>query len=287
MKKYFITYGNAAFAKSRDRLCRQASSLGFFDVVRGFRGKDLPSIPEWKDAQKLDEFARIVGDRTHAFWTWKPAIIYYMLSEVLQANDLLFYSDGGCTIPTWNKGSKPKEISLGYRGLPQYKNGKEFAPHSRQHSLLKFEEYTEMINASPNSCLSFPITSIVNDNPCFEKYWTKPDVFDHFNVKNDKAITDTLQRSVGMLQAIRKSPFTMSLYKEWWLTAKHHPSLHTHETSYPSFFKKGLRHRHDASTWSVLSKMHGAIECDESEFQLCPTLATRYNTKAPIHDTPY
>jgi hypothetical protein len=285
MKKYFITYGNAAFAKSRDRLCRQASSLGFFDVVRGFGGKDLSSIPEWKDAQKLDEFAKIVGERTHAFWIWKPAIIYYMLSEVLKANDVLFYSDGGSTIPTWNQGSKPKEISLGYRGLPQYKNGKEFAPHSRQHSLLKFAEYTEMINTSSNSCLSFPIASVVNHKPCLEKYWTKPDVFDHFNVKNDKSITDTLQRAGGMLHVVRKCPFSLELYKEWWMTAKHYPALFTNETSFPDFKIRGNCHRHDQSIWSVLSKMHGTLVSDD--WQLCPILQTRYNSKSAIHNTPY
>jgi len=286
MKKYFITYGNARFAQSRDRLCRQASSLGFFDVVRGFRGKDLSSIPEWEDAQKLDEFARLVGERTHVFWKWKPAIIYYMLSEVLSANDVLFYSDGGSTIPTWNQGSKPKEISGGYRGLAQYKNGKDHAPHSRQHSLLKFGEYYDAVLSAASGALAFEIKDCqINEKDVLEKYWTKPDVFDHFNVKNDKSITDTLQRAGGMLHVVRKCPFSLELYKEWWMTAKHYPALFTNETSFPDFKKRGNCHRHDQSIWSVLSKMHGTLISDD--WQLCPILQTRYNITDPIHDTPY
>ena len=287
MKKYFITYGDERFARSRDRLCRQASKFGFFDVVRGFTGKSLSSLSEWRKAQKLDEFKRVIGRSTHAWWAWKPAIIYYMLSEIMSDNDVLFYSDGGSTLPTWNQGSKPKEVAGGYRGMPQYKHGKEFAPHSLEHSLLKFSQYTEMINSAPNSCIAFPLHSIVNDKPILEKYWTKPDVFDHFKVKNNKSIRDTLQRAGGMLHAARKSPFTLRLYKEWWLTAKHHPSLFSDETSYPDFFKKGLFHRHDQSVWSILSKIHGSIEADPEEEFMCPILTTRYNTADKIHNTPY
>lgn len=91
MKIHFITYGDDKFAKSKERIQKEAINFGEFDSVESFGPEDLH-----KDFQK--EYADILSaQRGGGYWIWKPQIIKQKL-EKMDKDDLLFYMDSGSTI---------------------------------------------------------------------------------------------------------------------------------------------------------------------------------------------
>lgn len=95
--RYFITYGDEKYSKSRERIGQEARQLGIFDKVLTFSFEDLS--PEF---QKNPLFK---NKKTAGYWCWKPWIMLKTLSEANEG-DIICYCDCGCTIQAskeWDK----------------------------------------------------------------------------------------------------------------------------------------------------------------------------------------
>ena len=72
-KKYFLTYGNAAFKKSRERLNNEALKLNIFDKTIIESDKSIKSDDEFKQALKDKNFKKVFNKKKGGgFWIWKP-----------------------------------------------------------------------------------------------------------------------------------------------------------------------------------------------------------------------
>ena len=122
----FISYGNEAFAKARERIGRQASEMGIFNgVIKLYKPDDI------SDHFKQEVEFAFSQNRGGGYWTWKPYIIHDMLSKIGN-NDILVYVDSGCIlnkkgvgrlreyIDTISVGSGKSIFSMVLDGHPEY-----------------------------------------------------------------------------------------------------------------------------------------------------------------------
>jgi hypothetical protein len=86
----FITYGDSAFARSRKRILREASSFGVFNRTIGYTPADLD--PDFAK-RNADLLARPRGG---GYWAWKSYILYRTLLAA-RDGDIVFYNDAGST----------------------------------------------------------------------------------------------------------------------------------------------------------------------------------------------
>jgi hypothetical protein len=98
--------------------------------------------------------------RGYGYWIWKPYIIKKTLSSI-DDEDILLYIDAGSYLN---------------------KNGKE-----------RFFEYINIVKKNESGLLTFEL----NGDAFKEKYWTKGDLFDYFNVRNNIEITNSLMRDAS------------------------------------------------------------------------------------------
>lgn len=88
---HFITYSNATFEQSKQRLCREATESNWFSTVTSYSPDDLDQ--NFKEKNKIIlEQPRIGG-----YGIWRPHIIKNKLKEI-DNNDILIYLDAGCSI---------------------------------------------------------------------------------------------------------------------------------------------------------------------------------------------
>lgn len=87
--KYFIKYGDEAYAKSKQRLVDQAKKSRYFDKIIAYGKKDLKG--QILDSPLLN-FSRGGG-----YWLWKPYVIMETLKD-MKEGDILVYADSGCSV---------------------------------------------------------------------------------------------------------------------------------------------------------------------------------------------
>lgn len=227
-KKYFISFGNERFIKSRERITKEAEQLEIFNeckyfdesVINSSYFKNITSKCKRKDA-----------GRGYWWWLWKPYIIYNKLKDI-DDGDILFYCDSGMTI---FKGTSVK---------------------------TKFENIFNLVS-NKEQCPSGIVTFITTGNPDnrLEYMYTKGDTLKHFNVENDKNITHTQQIQAGIICCV-KSELSLKIIEKWYNTGYEFPELFSGDprfyTSIYNFpnINGFIDHRHDQSVWSILCKLN-------------------------------
>jgi hypothetical protein len=91
---HFITYGDDAFALSRERLAKEARSMKVFASVHAFSRGELErdgDFLRWVETKKDVWNSRRGG----GYWIWKPYIVNRTLHKVREG-DVLVYADAGC-----------------------------------------------------------------------------------------------------------------------------------------------------------------------------------------------
>lgn len=86
-KKIFISYGNAVYYDSLNRIKQEAEQTGLFDVIITYTDDDLP--------EEVKKHPLLQYQRGGGYWLWKPYIILKALTEVAGENDIVIYSDAG------------------------------------------------------------------------------------------------------------------------------------------------------------------------------------------------
>lgn len=217
----FLTYGDSKFKLSRNRICKEAKNINFFDNII-CETEEIIKDAEIINSLKNFNFKKVFNSkRGGGYWTWKPYIIYKNL-QLLNENDILIYSDAGSTIP------------------------------NNKYTIDKLNEYINIVNKSEKGILAFR-------NPHIESKWTKGDVFKHFDCLDDKNIYNTRQFTANRI-IIRKNENSMNTIKLWWDTAKKYSNLFDDSKSTVPNFKNFRENRHDQSVWSLICKINKVEE---------------------------
>ena len=215
-KIYFITYGNKKFEKSRNRIVKEAYKTKLFTKCKYF-SENIVDDDEIQISLKNKNFSKVFNSkRGGGYWIWKPYIIYKMLKKINE-NDIIVYSDAGCTIPN-NKYVKDK-----------------------------LKEYLDIINKSKKGLIAFK-------NPHKESEWTKGDIFKHFKCLDNKDMYDSNQFTANRI-ILKKNNNSVRIIKSWWDVAKTHPLLFNDSISKVPNFNDFIENRHDQSIFSIICKM--------------------------------
>ena len=238
----FLTYGDHKFARSKQRICNEAKRLGLFDkIIIKSKNDLLVESSEFK--KKLKSNPRLqkifAAPRGGGYWIWKPFVILEQLRK-MDENDVLIYTDAGCTVPVGNDGKK-------------------------QQTKEKLQEYISVVNQSEKGVLAFK-------NPHIDHVWTTGDIFRYFKTFDDPKVYNTRQFSGGRLHVIRKCNHSMKLYERWWEITHTKPNFYTDNPSSTQNFPRFVENRHDQSVFSILCKVHGVEE--EYSWDKIPIKAT-------------
>lgn len=128
-KKIFISYGDARYRKSLQRLGKNAKELNLFDEIILYTEEDLP--------QELRDHELMQYKRGGGYWLWKPWVVLHTL-EKMGDEDILIYSDSG------NELYADKEWTKWFRLIDKY-NGiffcyAAFMERRCRKNLLEFYE---------------------------------------------------------------------------------------------------------------------------------------------------
>lgn len=213
----FITYGDDNFKNAKERIINEVKNTGIFNGnIKAYGPEDLS-----------DDFVKKLGNiinesRGGGYWLWKPYIIYDMLNKI-NMNDILVYTDSGCSINT--SGNK------------------------------RLNEYIDMISPkSGYSVLAMQLKSGKHDNNSLKsKVWTSSPIFDYFNIKLNSTIANNDSILATMI-ILRKSPESLSVIRRWLDVAEQKPDLFTDKYNSDSKLKNPdfKENRHDQSILSII-----------------------------------
>jgi hypothetical protein len=156
--------------------------------------------------------------RGFGYWIWKVSIIQDVLNK-LNEGDILLYADSGCSIN---------------------KNG-----------LNKFNEYIKLVNETKLGILAVEL-----EEGMIERKYTKGDLFDYFNIRDNDSISNSSQIQAGII-LVRKNKKVDMFFKDWQKVFEADFSLINDEPSMTENFPDFITHRHDQSIFSILFKLSG------------------------------
>lgn len=166
--------------------------------------------------------------RGYGYWTWKPAIINDMI-ESSEDGDILIYSD------------------LGNYVNP---NGK-----------LMYEHLIRSLERLPLPIIANQLTS----NYFCDRRFTKGDVLDYFNVRSSPHIINTGQYQAGIV-FFKKTPETSQFFRSWLDVLHDGLSYFDDSPSIAPSHTDFVDHRHDQSSFSILSKLNHVYSIPEYLF---------------------
>lgn len=236
----FVSFADSRMAAAIERIRKQAEEMEIFDEVHVWDEHNLDNSFRKNWAHVLKH-----GSRGFGYWCWKPYIIYKLL-ETLSDNSILVYCDIGCHL-------NPKGID-------------------------RFRYYLSELRNDPIGVKAF--NSYYSHIDVLEKRWTKGDIFDYFQCRDNKDITDSKQIATGHI-FIRKTPASVGLIKEWMEVWYQNFSLVDDSPSISPNFSEFIENRHDQSVFSVIYKLKGC-----KPFALTETDGEQYlrNENYPIWD---
>lgn len=220
-KKIFCTFADSRLSRTLKRIKNQAHAIGIYDELHVLTETDLDFdfINRFKDHL-------IKGSKGYGYWVWKPQIILQTL-EKMNDGDLLQYTDAGCWI-----NQKGKNRLLEYFEL------------ANEYGALAFQVKNTFDEPHLNN-FSLP-----------SRNWTKGDIFDYFNVRNNPEITDTEQIGAGII-FLKKSNDIVQLIKDWLRVYEDNFSLVDDTPSFSKNLDGFIENRHDQSIFGILCKLRG------------------------------
>ena len=238
-KLHFITYGNKLYQNSKKRLQEQATNSRWFDTITICGPEDLSE--EFKH-----EFKDILDQPTGAgYWIWKFYIIKQRLTN-LANNDILIYTDAGCSINT--------------------------------HGKPRFYEYIDMLNNSKESIISFQMHHLP------ERNYTTKEIFQYFKVDLNSDYC-TSGQFVGGILIMKNTEKMMKIIDECINVLRTDHLLVTDHYNKMEQYSGFIDNRHDQSILSLVRKKHGSIILNDETYCIpwgCeeslkyPFWATRY-----------
>lgn len=225
---HFITYGDSGFEETKQRLCSQAKSLGWFDTITAYSPDDL-------DDDFKERFKNILElPRGGGYWIWKPYIIHKHL-EKIKEGDILIYLDAGCYINP---------------------NG-----HKR------FKEYIEMLNAEGGSgadgCISFQMSHHTEDKwttkEIFEHFNIHTDGGDIRESGQFIATVRMFKKNANSMNIV--SAWRNALYQNPLLFTDYY-----NKNNHSNQCERFIENRHDQSVLSVICKLYKTIVLEDETY---------------------
>lgn len=178
-----------------------------------------------------DKFGNILNKYTkgYGYWLWKPYFILQSLNH-LQENDILLYVDAGC--------------------------------HLNSKGIHRFMQYIEIVKHASCGIL----LTTFEGKGCLTRKWTKGDLLDFFNVKNNCLITNSPQRQASVI-FIRKCEESMKLLNDWYNIYESDLSLVDDTPSKNGDLEGFIEHRYDQSVLSILSQINQCATISVRETQ--------------------
>lgn len=138
--------------------------------------------------------------------------------------------------------------------------------HLNKEAINKFYKYLDIV--IENGALCFELGHV-------EKSWTKSDLFNYFNVLDNKNITDTFQRAATSFLLL-KNDINLNIVNKWLQVYYDDFSLADDTPWKISNSEKFIENRHDQSIFSILSKIYNFYAISYKEFET-------KNKNFPIH----
>jgi hypothetical protein len=223
MSRHFISFGNSAFTRSRDRILQEVNTLGVFDHVCVYNEQDL----EKKDAgfwRTFEPFAKSYK-KGFGYYIWKPFLVYKHMVESMNDNDILVYADAGCKL------------------YPQFKK--------------RLLDYFSMAYNSDKGIVCFKL-----DSNLTMSRWTRRDIFKLFDKHDDPAFANQSQICATTF-ILRKCEHTLTLIREWLEYALNYPTFFTDLPSTIPNFPDFIENRYDQSFFSLLCYLKGACVLED------------------------
>ena len=218
---WFISFGDSRFRYQLHRIRRQALKFGFIsEHIRIFTENELDSTFRCKMRDQL-----VLGSRGFGYWCWKPQIVLQTLSE-MNDGDILLYTDVGCY--------------LNHKGRQRFMDYVDLAD---SQGICGFQSRRENKDYAGT-----PLHLLI------EKFWSKGDSFDYFNVRNDTFITETAQHGAGIF-LVKKTSSSVDFFSRFKQVFLDRFDLVMDTPSVSPNFPGFVRNSHDQSIFSILYKM--------------------------------
>lgn len=215
-KKYFISFADSRMSAATQRIAKQAEAMNIFDEIHVLDESSLE--PEFCEKWK---HVMKFGVRGFGYWCWKPYVILRLMEKIPDGSFLL-YCDSGC--------------------------------HLNPKGIARLHDYINETNASADGvkafCTFFRLIDIT------EQRWTKGDIFDYYNCRNNKEITDTPQIATTQI-LLRKCDSSMQFLREWNQVWYDNFPLIDDSPSKSKNLPGFIENRHDQSIFSVMYKLRG------------------------------
>lgn len=235
---HLVTFGDSRMKNSLQRLFHQALEFNLFDTIHLLDENDLP--PDFREEFK-DKL--VFNLRGFGYWSWKPQVIAQTLQK-LNDGDSLLYIDAGC--------------------------------HLNKAGFKRLQEYFHILSESKIDILAFqakPPTPDIStlrhdgrrlfDQPNYE--WIKGDLFDYFDVRDDKRYTHAQAIGAGVV-FVKKSEQSLGFVREWQEIIKNDFSLLDDTLSKSSNLEGFKEHRHDQAIFSLLCLKYGVPTLSAYEY---------------------
>lgn len=225
-RKWFITFGSQT-NNYHNAVKRICQEANGFDVFDEIIGYTEQDIMSDDSFWgKHQHFIQSNAGRGYGYWLWKPYLTKKTLDR-MNDNDFLVYADAGCFM---NKDGKARLL-----------------------------EYFDMLNTNETiGNISFQMVHL-------EELFTKMDILDYYDAKNDKRIMKSGQ-IVGGVFVLRKCQHTMELIDKWYDGCCQYHLIDDSLGKLPNVPSYHVA-RNDQSIFSVLRKKYGTIALsDETWF---------------------
>lgn len=215
-KKYFISFADSRMSAATQRIAKQAEAMNIFDEIHVLDESSLE--PEFCEKWK---HVMKFGVRGFGYWCWKSHIILRLVEQVPEGS-FVMYCDAGC--------------------------------HLNSKGMERLKYYIKETNKDSIGIKAFYAMSSVIDIE--ERRWTKGDIFDYFQCRNNAEITKSNQVAAGHI-LLKKCKNSVNLLKEWYQALAQQPSLIDDTSSVSNNLPGFIENRHDQSVFSVLFKLRG------------------------------
>lgn len=232
---FFCSFADSRMKSSLKRIKQQALKMGVFDDIYMYSENNLDVDFRKKFQNKLNPQTRGYG-----YWSWKPQVILQTF-EKMKEGDLLLYADTGC--------------------------------HLNNFGTERLKEYFDVVRKNELGILAFQYGLPLKDSNfmilnCFEKQWTKGDVFNFFKVEENSDIYNSGQFWAGSI-IFKKNKNSLAFLKKWLSVFENNFHLVDDSPSGYKNSKEFKENRHDQSIFSLLLKTSSlkpvVISASESE----------------------
>jgi hypothetical protein len=220
-----VTFADSRMRSALTRVKRQAKKFSEFETTYAWSESALdPSFVSGMGA-KLSRDVRGFG-----YWSWKPQVILQALDK-MNDGEILVYMDAGC--------------------------------HLNLAGAARLGEYFDIVAHSTSGILGFQLESNAV-GLLHESTWTKGDVLDFFDVRNNILVTESDQ-ICGTIIVLQKRVETIVFFEKWRDLFVSNFSLFDDSASLSANAPNFIEHRHDQSVFSIMAKLAGVSVVSHSE----------------------